>query len=369
MGGQRQFKSGKVLRLGPFMVLTIIFAVFTLMPNPAYANLGNLGNLGNAANAALGNLGNAMNAALGNIAALFGFGNAGQTNCATAGNTMGGILCNISASVQVVPGLFSAFAYIFGLVLGLTGIQKLYEHVQAPHQTPPMEFVKRFIAGGAFFALPMVLEVVKNTITGGMNIMHNITGTPDKASAGGLDAMMVNFVKDIVHPMWGVISGFTYLAGIVLVIIGISRLLKSAQEGPRGPGGIGTIMTFLTAGMLLSLDTMLNNFSLSLFDPAGTQATVTTRPMLAYTAGMTATEVDHVRTVIGSAIIFMMILGWISFVRGIFIIRDVAEGNQQASMMSGITHLLGGALALNLGSVINAVQNTLGLTGFGVDFI
>lgn len=361
MGGKRlSYQNDKKLYKAAGAILSLFF-LFLLMPATAYAGNFNLGGIG--INVNLPN----FNGVLGNILNFFFGGNA--TTCGGGGNTLGVILCNVSESWQVVPGLFSAFAYIFGLVLGITGIQKLYEHVQSPQQTPPTEFIKRFIAGGAFFALPMVLEVVKNTITGGMTMLYDTSGVPDNTSGGGLDAMMVNFMKDILHPMWGVISGFTYLAGIILVIIGISRLLKSAQEGPRGPGGIGTIMTFLTAGMLLSLDTMLNNFSISLFEPAGGQAQVLTNPVLAYTAGMTANEVDHVRSVIGSALLFMMVLGWISFVRGIFIIRDVAEGNQQASMMAGITHMLGGALALNLGSVINAVQNTLGLTGFGVDFI
>jgi hypothetical protein len=64
----------------------------------------------------------------------------------------------------------------------------------------------------------------------------------------------------------------------------------------------------------------------------------------------------------------MAVLGWISFIRGWFIIRDVAEGSQQASLMAGLTHLFGGALAINLGPVLNAAQTTLGLTAYGVNF-
>jgi hypothetical protein len=62
----------------------------------------------------------------------------------------------------------------------------------------------------------------------------------------------------------------------------------------------------------------------------------------------------------------MIIIGIISFIRGWFIIRDVAEGNQQASMMAGATHIIGGALAINLGPILAAVQNTLGITGVGL---
>jgi len=99
-----------------------------------------------------------------------------------------------------------------------------------------------------------------------------------------------------------------------------------------------------------------------------TDPVITTTPALQYTAGTSATEQDHVHAVISAIIAFMAILGWISFIRGWFILRDVAEGNQQASLMSGITHLFGGALAVNLGPLLNHVQATLGLSAYGVNF-
>jgi hypothetical protein len=37
-------------------------------------------------------------------------------------------------------------------------------------------------------------------------------------------------------------------------------------------------------------------------------------------------------------------------------------------MMAAITHLIGGVLAINLGSVIMAVQDTLGITQYGIRF-
>ena len=65
---------------------------------------------------------------------------------------------------------------------------------------------------------------------------------------------------------------------------------------------------------------------------------------------------------------FLAIVGFVSFVRGIFIVRDVAEGNNQASIMAGMTHIIGGALAVNLGPLLTAVQTTLGITQYGITF-
>jgi len=283
------------------------------------------------------------------------------------GSTLGAAICNVVAANEMVPGLFSGLSYLFGIVLGVLGIMKLVEHIQNPHQTPPWDFMKRFLAGGAFFALPMVMEAAQRALIGdggadiGVGIERwNVEGV----AGGGLDAMVVALVADVWGPMQILFRGFCYLAGIILIMIGITRLLKTAQEGPRGPGGIGTIMTFITAGALLSLDAMLGSWTHSLF---GTDD-VASFGVLAFQTGLEDSEIAHIHSLIGAVIAFMMILGWISFIRGWFILRDVAEGNQQASMMAGLTHLFGGALAVNLGPVLNAVQSTFGLTGFGVNF-
>ena len=278
---------------------------------------------------------------------------------------IGDIFCNTTKSVQEAPGLLSGLAYLFGIVMGVWGISKLYEHVQNPQQTPIWDSLKRFLAGGCFFALPMVIEVVRNTMATDAASTFGMTGFTGKTSGAGLDAMVTALMRDVWQPFLGnALPAFCYLAGIVLVLIGINRLVKSSQEGPRGPGGFGTIMTFLAAGALFSADSMMEAWSVSLF----TSDTVTTQAALQYTAGTSKVEQDHVHAVISAIIAFMAILGWISFIRGWFILRDVAEGNQQASLMAGFTHLFGGALAVNLGPLLNHVQATLGLGAYGVNF-
>lgn len=285
------------------------------------------------------------------------------SGCGSGG--LGDVLCNTTISVADTPGLLSGLAYLFGVVLGVWGISKLYEHVQNPHQTPIWDALKRFLAGGCFFALPMVMEVVRNTMYNDAASAYDMTGFSGTTTGAGLDAMMAALMNDVWGPFLdGALPAFCYLAGIILVLIGINRLIKSAQEGPRGPGGFGTIMTFLAAGALFSADGMMEAWSVSLF----AEPDIKTYASLNYTAGLGSTEQEHVQAVISSILAFMIILGWISFIRGWFIIRDVAEGNQQASLMAGITHLFGGALAVNLGPLLNSVQATLGLTKYGVGF-
>lgn len=116
----------------------------------------------------------------------------------------------------------------------------------------------------------------------------------------------------------------------------------------------------------MSATTILRAVSGSMFGAFGTRTETTAT--LQYTGTMSAAETAAAYNVINAVLKFMIVIGMISFVRGLFIMRDVSEGGQGASTMSGMTHIIGGALAVNLGPLLNAVQTTLGVTAFGVQF-
>jgi uncharacterized membrane protein HdeD (DUF308 family) len=88
--------------------------------------------------------------------------NAGSAEA--SGNNFSDIARNISASVEELPGMVSAFAYLFGLLLGVMGILKLKDHVENPSNTPLKDGAIRLAAGGALFALPIVMEAMQETI-------------------------------------------------------------------------------------------------------------------------------------------------------------------------------------------------------------
>ena len=295
---------------------------------------------------------------------LFGSGTCGQV----VQGGVGQVLCNVVISTEMLPGLITAIAYMAGLILSVVAIIKLKAHVDNPNQTPLSDSMKRFVAGGALFALPVVTSAVKNLLVGGENgeipaysQSGGFSGTV--SASGGLDSMIIYLVADLWQPLQILLGAFAYLAGLVFVVIGIGRLIKTAQEGPSGPTGIGTIMTFITAGVLFSLDSIMGAFSTSMFATSD----VATYAILSDTTGDMMVD-SHVKAVISSIVAFMALVGWISFIRGFFILRDVAEGKGQASLMAATTHMFGGALAVNLGPLMNAVQSTFGLTQFGVIF-
>ena len=301
--------------------------------------------------------------AIGNIAAALGGG---------GGFGLGSVVCNLFISTAPMAMFLQAMAYLFGLVVGIWGILRIKEHVENPAQVTIWDPVAKIVTAGGFFALPLVVTVAYNTVaTGIADHSNQLNGTVRGAGGGGpagLDGMIGALVNDTFMPMSVIINWFGLVAGFIFVFIGVSRLMKSAQEGARGPGGIGTIMTFVTGGALLAFSPMVTSISTSLFAADG--LSTPNEGTLRYTTGMDPAAIARAETVLDAIILFVMMLGLISIMRGIFIVRGVSEGNSQASMMAGMTHLIGGGIAVNLAPMLNAVQNTLGIPALnlGIQF-
>ncbi len=291
------------------------------------------------------------------------------------GSGVDDIICNSMRGTISLPSFLTAVSYLLGLTFGVWAILKIRDHVIDPSRTALHEGISRLIAGGAFFAMPALVSIFTVSLVGSIILPANIA--IDTVTAGAysgtltcgvgtnsLDEALGCFMSDVVGPSTVVLNFFCFCAGMIFVMIGISRLIKTAQEGARGPGGLGTITTFFVGGMLMSANILIRAFSSTFFGStvAGKEATLT------YAAGMSADEVNATYNIISAVLRFMVIVGMISFVRGIFIMRDVAEGKQQASIMAGMTHIVGGAFAVNLGPLMNAIQQTLGITAWGVQF-
>ncbi|HTK83594.1 MAG TPA: hypothetical protein VL625_00780 [Patescibacteria group bacterium] len=86
----------------------------------------------------------------------------GSANAA-GGNDFSSIATNIQLSVSSLPGLLTALAYLFGILIGVLGILKIKDHVENPSNTPLKDGAIRLAAGGALFALPIIYEAMVNT--------------------------------------------------------------------------------------------------------------------------------------------------------------------------------------------------------------
>lgn len=290
----------------------------------------------------------------------------GGSHVAHAGDTVGDIITNLTRSWANVNVILSAFAWLAGAFLGVAGIFKFKDHVDSPSQTPLSAGVKRMLAGGMFLSLPFMVRALRgslfgDTVVGGNE--HDTTGwdsmTGATLSAGGLDKMVVDFISNIAYPTEIMLTAFSYLSGILLLIVGISRLTKRMEEGPRGPAGIGTIMTFIAAGALFSFGDSIGTFSSTLFGDEVVQTSASISDEIIEDDE----DRERVQAVIEGVMVFVMLVGYIAFIRGWFVLKAFADGQQGATVAQGLTFLLGGSLAINLGELVNALQETVGIDG------
>lgn len=330
------------------------------------------------------------------------------------GGTLSSLICNSANSFVGLTGLLNVILYLSGIVLTIWGLVQLKDHVIDPRSVPLATSLKKLAVAGIFFSFPAFIEIVYNTFAGDSilvgtdifgvikNVLNflggggglpgscgngaaalggalggviaavgNAVGGNKNLAVGGLDCMFIRLIGDISGPLQAATSLFCYLAGLIMIIMAVRRIMESTDKGARGPLGTGTFAMLAIGGMLLSFNTILATITGSLFpsilNVVGV-GMIQQQASLTYTAGLDAAGVSSINSVLSSVLGFAFLLGMFSVLRGLFILRDVADGGGNASIMAGMTHVIAGGMAINLGPLISAVQNTLGLQNVGLSF-
>lgn len=271
---------------------------------------------------------------------------------------LAGIFCKLYDHSASLPGLLSAFSYIAGLTFLYLAVINLKTSVENPGQNSLWKPFAMIVTAGMLLLFPYTVGAFITSLIGDETVnTHSEAGFTINPSGGDqtLDVVVNSFIFNIHGAAQFVMAGFCYLAGMILVMIGIFRMMKTMQDGARGPGGIGTIMTFLTGAALISVGPMMGALTYSLFGDSVSKTHVDLT-----LDGATEVYTKRMENFISGVLAYMIVVGWVAFVRGLFLVRGVAEGDQQASMMAAITHILGGAFLVNLGNFLNVIQATLG---------
>lgn len=267
------------------------------------------------------------------------------------------MITGFTGSLKSFRDVIAVFSYSAGPIFLVRGIMKMKDHMMNEVQTPASEPIKNMFAGTFLFSLPTVIKTVRASLfpeaATNMSLVGSVSGGTGRS---GLDQMMLNLVGDIYGPMTKMVVAFGYLGGIVFFVIGILRLTKRMEDGPRGPGGIGTIMCFIAGSALFSSGKMLAMISTTLFGDA-------TAGGLAIKANLVDEGAAEINNVIRGILAFTSLVGVIAFIRGWFVLKSFADGNQSATLAQGLTFILGGAVAVNLGDFVRVLSNTLGITG------
>jgi hypothetical protein len=144
-----------------------------------------------------------------------------------------------------------------------------------------------------------------------------------------------------------------FLMGIVLFISGLLRIRKNA-ENPNNYSISSCIWMLISGSLLISLGTFYNVISSSM----GASLIGDTKSILAVNAHISLASgtqsasgfAKFVPTETGQTILaFIYFIGIVSFVKGIFLLKDLGSPQgQQAGLSKPITHIMGGVVAMNI---------------------
>ncbi|WP_175992683.1 hypothetical protein [Burkholderia vietnamiensis] len=173
------------------------------------------------------------------------------------------------------------------------------------------------------------------------------------AQSTGSVATMFNNASSTWVALINFTVGASFLAGIVVSCAGLFKL-KDVADG-RTKLKTPIWMTIIGAALIAMpawIDTMTQTMSLG--SNTGTQ--------LLSQAG--SSGLAGVGDAMNSVMLFVKLLGHIAFFRGMLILKDYGSDKQGAGLGRGLTHLFGGAAAININATVAILASTFftGLT-------
>ena len=142
--------------------------------------------------------------------------------------------------------------------------------------------------------------------------------------------------------------------GFVAVVIGVRSAGRRAEQGTGGGGWAGPISWIFSGIFLLSLPYTLSVLSRSVIRDGWSQVSAeifTTAPDL-----LDALDGDVAEATVVGILRIVQFLGVIAIFRGILLLNASCQPGQQPTVGAGLTFIAGGTLALNIGSVLGALN-------------
>lgn len=171
------------------------------------------------------------------------------------------------------------------------------------------------------------------------------------AQGPGVDQMFANFSDSSIR-IFNLVMRFSVLLGILLAGKAILSFKEYSESGGRT--ALKTPVTILAVSVFLfSLPTSMGvaTQTLALGAFAGTNIMA---------EAPTGGGLPGADAAIRGVLLFVKLVGIIAAVRGFLMFKKVSEGNSQQGVGSALTHVLGGAMAVNIEATYALLKNSVG---------
>lgn len=278
-----------------------------------------------------------------------------------SGTSMGALLCNARFSSEAYPDFMAALAYIMGAVLILRGALSMKRASDSPQNSPVIP-VAQMLGGAFLISLPIAVGMMQRTIFGDVSsggpAMCSYTLAPNNQQLG-LDVMAQNFVRNIHAPAFSLLSVLCYVIGTFYILAGLYKASKTGTD-PRASSP-KDIVTYLVIGALLvTIGGSMTMILATLFGDSGEMSNMSNfvgvnwLPIVGEGA-----NTEAMNNTIEALLAFVQIVGAIAFVRGWMLMKAAVEG-APGKTAQAITHIVGGAMAINMDQMLTVFDVTFG---------
>lgn len=195
-------------------------------------------------------------------------------------------------------------------------------------------------------------------------VSENAYAAPD------LQAILTN-VSKIIVPLTALVLLFSYIGGVWMIIHALTMMKKFGNMSMQAqPGELGGPLIQLCVGaVLIYLPTSTDTFMTSLFGASDSIFGSGSGGVNYSNAGSGAELLGYLPTdsfaqqwasMANTLVLYIQFVGFLSFVKGWFILsKSGGQGGQQGSVAKGVTHILGGLVAINFIAAVNIISNTI----------
>lgn len=219
--------------------------------------------------------------------------------------------------------------------------------------------------------LNLVEQIARNLIPRMLSLFglaFLLLSFPNPAYAADIQTVLTNLTS-IVAPLTLMVLIISYVAGIFYIFKSISMMKKFGMmsqtqhgefSGPMLQLVVGTALIFLPTLTDVSMASLFGETA-SIFSGGSVDYTQlgTGSTLLSY--GANAGVEQQWANFANVLVLYIQFLGFLSFVKGWFLIAKVGSpgGAQQGGFAKGITHVIGGIVAVNIVGVFNILYNSI----------
>lgn len=307
---------------------------------------------------------------------------------AQAGLDWGTMICNFTQQNSGWNAFANWIAYITGTYFAARAIFLARYHTEDPARYPISKVLLHAFTGAALLVFPSFTRMILNSVYVAVPVGGALACTPGTVTAVpgptvGLDVLARNFVENIRDPFFFMAGWFCFCLGIWFMYRGLNKMSKYNTD-PKAYSVQSIVANFFVGAMLMYIGQSKNIFMSSLFGAVyGTCGGLLTAggglaggvahnacgggagvglinwAALGFTGPTTQFDQAYI-----AATMFFQIIGFIAFIRGWLLAKAHVEGVGNATMGQALTHIIGGAICMNIIVFLRAAQATFGVNFF-----